>query len=91
MKIPFAPPFIDDDVKNEVLSALESGWITTGPKVKALEQETAKYAGIEHVLCVNSATSGLMTTAITKNTGDINTNPTIENAQSSALIASIIL
>lgn len=60
MKIPFSPPFIDDDVKNEVISALESGWITTGPKVKALEQETAKYAGIEHVLCVNSATSGLM-------------------------------
>ncbi len=60
MKILFSPPFIDDDVKNEVISALESGWITTGPKVKALEQETAKYAGIEHVLCVNSATSGLM-------------------------------
>lgn len=60
MKIPFAPPFIDDDVKNEVMSALESGWITTGPKVKALEQETAKYAGVDHVLCVNSATSGLM-------------------------------
>src|SRR3954468_16788672 len=60
MKIPFSPPFIDDDVKNEVLSALESGWITTGPKVKALEEEKAKYAGIEHVLCVNSATSGLM-------------------------------
>ena len=60
MKIPFSPPFIDDDVKNEVISALESGWITTGPKVKALEQETAKYAGIENVLCVNSATSGLM-------------------------------
>jgi dTDP-4-amino-4,6-dideoxygalactose transaminase len=60
MKIPFAPPFIDDDVKAEVLSALDSGWITTGPKVRALEQETAKYAGIEHALCVNSATSGLM-------------------------------
>lgn len=60
MKIPFSPPFIDDDVKNEVLSALESGWITTGPKVKSLEFETAKYAGIDHVLCVNSATSGLM-------------------------------
>ena len=60
MKIPFSPPFIDDDVKNEVLSALESGWITTGPKVKALEQETAKYVDIDHVLCINSATSGLM-------------------------------
>jgi dTDP-4-amino-4,6-dideoxygalactose transaminase len=60
MKIPFAPPYIDEDVKSEVLSSLESGWITTGPKVKGLEQETAKYARIEHVLCVNSATSGLM-------------------------------
>lgn len=60
MKIAFSPPYIDNDVKDEVISALESGWITTGPKVKALEQETAKYAGIEHVLCVNSATSGLM-------------------------------
>ncbi|GEO09033.1 DegT/DnrJ/EryC1/StrS family aminotransferase [Segetibacter aerophilus] len=60
MKIPFSPPFIDDDVKAEVMSALESGWITTGPKVKALEQETVKYAGIEQALCVNSATSGLM-------------------------------
>jgi len=60
MKIPFSPPYIDDDVRAEVLSALDSGWITTGPKVKALEQETAKYAGVDHVLCVNSATSALM-------------------------------
>jgi dTDP-4-amino-4,6-dideoxygalactose transaminase len=60
MNIPFSPPFIDDEVKAEVMSALDSGWITTGPKVKALEEETARYAGIEHALCVNSATSGLM-------------------------------
>ena len=60
MKIPFSPPFIDDDVRNEVMSALDSGWITTGPKVKALEEETAKYAGVKNVLCINSATSGLM-------------------------------
>ena len=26
MKIPFSPPYIDDDVKLEVL---ESGWVTT--------------------------------------------------------------
>lgn len=60
MKIDFSPPYIDDDVKHEVISALESGWITTGPKVKALELATAQYAGIEHVLCVNSATSAMM-------------------------------
>jgi dTDP-4-amino-4,6-dideoxygalactose transaminase len=60
MKIPFSPPFVDDDVRNEVLDALNSGWITTGPKVKALEQEVARCTGIEQVLGVNSATSGLM-------------------------------
>jgi dTDP-4-amino-4,6-dideoxygalactose transaminase len=60
MKVAFSPPFIDEDIKQEVLSALDSGWITTGPKVKALEAETAAYAGVDHVLCVNSATSALM-------------------------------
>ncbi|MBK8551420.1 MAG: DegT/DnrJ/EryC1/StrS family aminotransferase [Ignavibacteria bacterium] len=58
--IPFSPPYIDDDVKNEVLDSLNSGWITTGPKVKALEKEVSKITGIENVLCVNSATSAMM-------------------------------
>ena len=42
MKIPFSPPYIDDDVINEVTDSLRSGWITTGPKVKALEEEVCK-------------------------------------------------
>jgi len=58
MKIPFSPPHIDDDVINEVVDTLKSGWITTGPKVKALEQEIKNYSGAEQVLCVNSWTSG---------------------------------
>jgi len=60
MKIPFSPPFIDDDVLNEVQDTLKSGWITSGPKVKALEIETANLASVKYALCVNSATSGLM-------------------------------
>lgn len=56
--IPFSPPFINDDVINEVLSSLKSGWITTGPKVKELEQEIKKYSGAKEVLCINSWTSG---------------------------------
>ena len=35
-----------------------SGWITTGPKVKALEEEIKKLSGAKQVLCVNSWTSG---------------------------------
>lgn len=58
--IPFSPPYIDDDVINEVLDSLTSGWISTGPKVKALEKEVSKITGIDNVLCVNSATSAMM-------------------------------
>lgn len=60
MKIPFSPPYIDDDVRAEVLDALNSGWITSGPKVLALEKLVAQQASLEHVACCNSATSGLM-------------------------------
>ncbi|MGN0035937.1 MAG: DegT/DnrJ/EryC1/StrS family aminotransferase [Bacteroidaceae bacterium] len=58
MKIPFSPPYIDESVMNEVMNSLKSGWITTGPKVKALEEEIKKFSGAKAVLCVNSWTSG---------------------------------
>lgn len=58
MKIPFSPPYIDENVINEVVDSLRSGWITTGPKVKALEEEVKNFSGAKQVLCVNSWTSG---------------------------------
>lgn len=58
MKIPFSPPYVDSDVIAEVVDSLQSGWITTGPKVKALETEVSKLTGVTNVLCVNSWTSG---------------------------------
>ncbi|WP_223034491.1 DegT/DnrJ/EryC1/StrS family aminotransferase [Hanstruepera marina] len=60
MKIPFSPPYINDAVINEVTDALKSGWITTGPKVKRLEELVCEYIGVPNSLCVNSATSGLI-------------------------------
>lgn len=58
MTIPFSPPYIDDDILKEVKETLDSGWITTGPKVKALEAEVVKLTGCQESLCVNSWTSG---------------------------------
>lgn len=58
MKIPFSPPYIDQDVINEVIDSLKSGWITTGPKVRALEEEIKSFSNAKEVLCVNSWTSG---------------------------------
>lgn len=60
MKIPFSPPYIDDDIRKEVLESLNSGWITTGPKVLELERLAAEQVSLSHVACCNSATSGLM-------------------------------
>ncbi len=58
MKIPFSPPYIDSDVVEEVTQSLNSGWITSGPKVMALEQEVSQLTGTERTVCVNSWTSG---------------------------------
>lgn len=58
MKIPFSPPYIDEAVINEVVDSLRSGWITSGPKVKALEEEIRVFSNAQEVLCVNSWTSG---------------------------------
>ncbi|GAB2975364.1 DegT/DnrJ/EryC1/StrS family aminotransferase [Mucilaginibacter puniceus] len=60
MKIPFSPPYVDDDIIEEVVDTLKSGWITTGPKVKALEAEVVKFTQCKESLCVNSWTSGAM-------------------------------
>ncbi len=62
MKIPFSPPYIDDSVIAEVTDALRSGWITTGPKTKALEEEIRQMTGSRQVLCVNSWTTGAIMT-----------------------------
>jgi len=58
MNIPFSPPFIDQEVIDEVVDTLNSGWITTGPKVKLLEDEVCKLTNVEKSVCVNSWTSG---------------------------------
>ena len=60
MNIPFSLPLIDADVIAEVNDCLtNTGWLTTGPKVRQLEAEIRKTAGTP-VLCVNSWTSGAM-------------------------------
>lgn len=57
--IPFSPPRIDDKIINEVVSALKSGWITTGPRTKNFEKKITAYCGCRSTLCLNSATAGL--------------------------------
>lgn len=55
--IPFSPPDISDREVEEVVDALRSGWITTGPKTKELERRIAAYIGTEKACCLNSQTA----------------------------------
>ena len=55
--IAFSPPDITEEEIAEVVDALKSGWITTGPKTKRFENELAEYMGTSKVACLNSATA----------------------------------
>ena len=57
--IPFARPSIGPDEIGEVLETLESGWLTTGPRVARFEQAFADYTGATHAIAVNSCTAAL--------------------------------
>ena len=57
--LPFSPPKIYDEIIDEVIDTLKSGWITTGPKTKLFEKELSNYCGNKRTLCLNSATAGL--------------------------------
>lgn len=57
MKIPFSPPDISETEINEVVEALKSGWITTGPRTKELEHRIAEYVGVNKCVCLNSQTA----------------------------------
>ena len=57
MNIPFSPPDITELEIEEVANALRSGWITTGPRTKELEQQVAAFCGTNRAVCLNSQTA----------------------------------
>ncbi|WP_291632832.1 DegT/DnrJ/EryC1/StrS aminotransferase family protein [Clostridium sp.] len=57
--IPFSPPDITDAEKKLVMEALDSGWITTGPKTKEFEDKVAKYCDANNAVALANASAGL--------------------------------
>lgn len=55
--ISFSPPDISKTEVAEVVDALESGWITTGPRTKNLEKNIADWLGTSKCVCLNSQTA----------------------------------
>jgi dTDP-4-amino-4,6-dideoxygalactose transaminase len=57
--LPFTRPSIDDATIAGVAEVLRSGWITSGPQVKAFEARLSEYAGGRPVRAFNSGTATL--------------------------------
>ena len=57
--IPFSPPDMTEAEAKEVREAILSGWITTGPRTKKLEQQISEFVHTEKTVCLNSATAAM--------------------------------
>ncbi|HMS32675.1 MAG TPA: DegT/DnrJ/EryC1/StrS aminotransferase family protein [Ignavibacteria bacterium] len=58
-----AIPDITEAEKKEVLEALDSGWISVGPKVKEFERQFAEYHNVKHAVSTSSCTTALFIAA----------------------------
>lgn len=57
--IPYGHQSIDEEDVSSVVEALQSDWLTTGPKVPEFEEALSHYVGARHAVAVNSGTSAL--------------------------------
>lgn len=62
--LPFSPPSVGEEEIEEVVDALRSDWLTTGPKTLRFEKAFARYVGAHGALALNSCTAGLHTALV---------------------------
>ena len=56
----FGSPVLGEEEIAEVVDSLRSGWIGTGPKVRAFEQALERYLEVPECRCVSSCTAALI-------------------------------
>ena len=57
--LPFHVPEIGPEEIRSVVETLESGWLTSGSKVKRFEENFSRFIGCQHSVAVNSCTAAL--------------------------------
>ena len=57
--LPFSKPCIDQNAIDEVIACIQSGWMTTGPRVEKFTTQLQNYLHAKHVLPLTSGTAGL--------------------------------
>lgn len=55
----FSPPVMGDEEIASVIETLRSGWLTSGPRARELEQRFAAYVGSPHAIATSSCTTAL--------------------------------
>lgn len=87
--VPFAPPAVGQAEIAEVVSTLESGWLSTGPRVGAFEEAFAAYVGAPHAIALNSGTAALHLALLASHIGlgdEVVTTPLTFCATANAII-----
>jgi perosamine synthetase len=59
LNVPYFRPDLGQDEIQEVTAVLQSGWLTTGPRVRRFETEFAAAVGARHAIAVSSCTAAL--------------------------------
>lgn len=57
--LPFSRPSVGKEEIDEMIDSIQSGWITTGPKVERFAEDLSRYFGAPYVAPISSATAGL--------------------------------
>jgi dTDP-4-amino-4,6-dideoxygalactose transaminase len=57
--VPLARPSMGEAELSAIAEVIESGWLTTGPRVKAFEAAFARHVGAAEAVALNSCTAGL--------------------------------
>lgn len=87
--IPYSFQSIDKKDIKEVVKALKSKWLTTGPRIKLFEEKLAKKLGVKYVVVVSNGTAALhlaiLAANLPKNSEGI-TSPNSFVASSNAMI-----
>jgi dTDP-4-amino-4,6-dideoxygalactose transaminase len=89
LSVPFSPPSIGDGEIDDVVATLRSGWLSSGPRVRAFEQAFAAYVGTRHAVAVNSGTAALHLSMVASGTGrddEVITTPLTFCATANAVI-----
>jgi len=59
LEVPFFRPELTEAEIAGVVECLRSGWLTTGPRARAFEEQFARAVGARHAVAVNSCTAAL--------------------------------